>query len=200
MAAVKYGGGHCTTIGPPRTGCDTIQEWYNYSAAGGMLGKRIVTGRAGNLNATMTYDDFGRVTNITYPSWNNNGTTVPGSSYDFGYDNVNRLNTMTNHLTNAAVISGVTFGVAGEVLSVSGILNETRQYNSLFQLTNITVPGALNINYTYSATQNNGKLVSQSDVLSGEQVAYTYDALNRLATAQTTQAGGTQWGQSYNYL
>jgi len=50
-----------------------------------------------------------------------------------------------------------------------------------------------------SATQNNGKITSQSDVISGEQIAYTYDALNRLASAQTTQIGGTQWGQSYTY-
>jgi RHS repeat-associated protein len=46
---------------------------------------------------------------------------------------------------------------------------------------------------------NNGKITSQTDVISGEQVVYTYDALNRLATAQTMQTGGTQWGQSYNY-
>jgi YD repeat-containing protein len=36
------------------------------------------------------------------------------------------------------------------------------------------------------------------DVLSGEQIVYTYDALNRLASAQTT-SGPTTWGQSYNY-
>ena len=31
-------------------------------------------------------------------------------------------------------------------------------------------------------------------------MAYTYDSLNRLATAQTQQSGGTQWGQSYTLL
>ena len=50
------------------------------------------------------------------------------------------------------------------------------------------------------ATQNNGKITSQTDVVSGEQVVYTYDALNRLASAQTTaNPNVTQWGQGYNY-
>ena len=38
------------------------------------------------------------------------------------------------------------------------------------------------------------------DGISGEQVNYTYDALNRLASAETTyQANVPQWGQSYTY-
>ena len=56
---------------------------------------------------------------------------------------------------------------------------------------------ALNISYAYSATQNNGKITSETDALSMEQVLYTYDSLNRLASAQTAGAGG--WGQSYTY-
>ncbi len=56
---------------------------------------------------------------------------------------------------------------------------------------------ALNISYAYSATQNNGKITSETDALSVEQVLYTYDSLNRLASAQTAGAGG--WGQSYTY-
>ncbi len=56
---------------------------------------------------------------------------------------------------------------------------------------------ALNISYAYSATQNNGKITSETDALSMEQVLYIYDSLNRLASAQTAGAGG--WGQSYTY-
>jgi hypothetical protein len=41
----------------------------------------------------------------------------------------------------------------------------------------------LNITYNYSSTQNNGKITSQTDNISGEQVVYAYDALNRLASA-----------------
>jgi YD repeat-containing protein len=50
--------------------------------------------------------------------------------------------------------------------------------------------------YAYSSTQNNSKIISQTDNLSGEQVVYTYDALNRLASAQATN---NSWGQSYSY-
>lgn len=68
------------------------------------------------------------------------------------------------------------------------------------QLTNIAssaVSGSsLNITYNYSSTQNNGKLTSQTDNISGEQVVYAYDALNRLASAGATN---NSWGQSYAY-
>jgi len=38
------------------------------------------------------------------------------------------------------------------------------------------------------------------EVIYGEQVTYTYDALNRLASAVTgDNPNVTQWGQSYNY-
>lgn len=45
---------------------------------------------------------------------------------------------MTNAYTSASLISGVTYGVANEILSMSGILNETRQYSLTFQLTRIS--------------------------------------------------------------
>jgi len=97
-------------------------------------------------------------------------------------------------------VTGVTYGVAGEVLSLSGNLNETRTYNAQFQLTRITVPSVLDIQYVYPATNNNGKISSQTDVLSGEQITYTYDALNRLASAVTSDNSSvTQWGQSYTF-
>ncbi|MEQ1949649.1 MAG: RHS repeat-associated core domain-containing protein [Bryobacteraceae bacterium] len=102
------------------------------------------------------------------------------------------------------MLSGVTYGIANEVLTLTANTsfanNETRGYNSLFQLTQLTVGAGLSMQYAYSGTQNNGKITSQTDVLSGEQVVYTYDSLNRLATAQTADNPSvTQWGQSYNY-
>src|SRR5579872_1760358 len=44
--------------------------------------------------------------------------------------------------------------------------------------------------------RNNGKINSQTDNISGEQVVYAYDSLNRLASAA---ASNNSWGQSYNY-
>ena len=48
----------------------------------------------------------------------------------------------------------------------------------------------------YPSTANNGKIASQTDNVSGEQVLYTYDAVNRLLTATATSYA---WGQSYGY-
>jgi len=82
---------------------------------------------------------------------------------------------------------------------------ETHSYNSMLQLTNITTTttnpsGAqVNMTYTYSATQNNGRIVSSSDAITGENVSYTYDSLNRLIGAATTGTTGVQWGDSYSY-
>lgn len=57
---------------------------------------------------------------------------------------------------------------------------------------------SLDIRYAYPSKNNNGKLASQADVISGEQITYIYDALNRLATGVTTDKPSvTQWGRSY---
>jgi len=72
--------------------------------------------------------------------------------------------------------------------------------DALYQLTWITVPSVLDMQYAYPTQNNNGKLASQTDVLSGEQITYTYNALNQLATAVTTDNPNvTQWGQSYTF-
>jgi len=158
------------------------------------------------LTATWTTDTDGRPATVTYPSWKgcSSCSTISGSSYTYAYDSMGRMNTLTDTVNSHTLISGMTYGVANEVQQITsgyttGVNSETHTYNSMFQLTHLQVASALNITYIYSATQNNGKVTSQSDVISGEQIAYTYDALNRLASAQTTQTGGTQWGQSYTY-
>ncbi len=128
---------------------------------------------------------------------------VPGSGPDYGYayDIMGRLNTMTNVGGSFQMVTGTTYDPANRLLSISGnVLNETREYNTMGQLTQIVssaVSGSsLNITYNYSSTQNNGKITSQTDNISGEQVVYAYDALNRLASAAATNSS---WGQSYAY-
>jgi RHS repeat-associated protein len=63
----------------------------------------------------------------------------------------------------------------------------------------VTYPGqqaSLSRTYTYSATQNNGRITQQTDNVSGEQVSYQYDSLNRLVSAVTA---GPEWGLSFSY-
>jgi RHS repeat-associated protein len=73
---------------------------------------------------------------------------------------------------------------------------ETREYNVLGQLTHITVPTVRDFTYTYSATQNDGRITQMTDAISGETVQYQYDSLKRLTSAATV---GEQWGQSFEY-
>jgi RHS repeat-associated protein len=94
------------------------------------------------------------------------------------------------------------YGPAGQLLSLyygdpyyENWVNETLNYNSLLQVTNMTVGGLMNMQYNYSATQNNGRITSSNDYVTGENVTYTYDALNRLTGA----SAGTMWGEAYTY-
>jgi RHS repeat-associated protein len=73
--------------------------------------------------------------------------------------------------------------------------SETRTYNPRLQLTRLTATG-VDLEYRYSATQNNGQITQMKDWATGEEVSYGYDALSRLSSAVTT---GPEWGQSYSY-
>ena len=48
--------------------------------------------------------------------------------------------------------------------------------------------------YNYSATQNNGRIASSVDGVTGENTTYSYDALNRL-----TNASNSLWSEAYTY-
>ncbi|MBY0505376.1 MAG: hypothetical protein K2X03_15790 [Bryobacteraceae bacterium] len=83
-------------------------------------------------------------------------------------------------------------------LSGGGSQTETRQYNALGQLTRLTVPGQLDLEYCFSATANDGRATSQKNYISGEELEYQYDSLGRLTKAETTANSGSvpQWGLS----
>jgi RHS repeat-associated protein len=119
-----------------------------------------------------------------------------------------RLQKVTDLAAQSDIISNATYNPAGQLLTMTGNtaagVTETRTYNSIGQLTNLTscpnwygCTQSLNIQYNYPATGNNGKITSQYDALSGETVAYAYDSLNRLASATSSVNPG--WGQSYAY-
>ncbi len=74
---------------------------------------------------------------------------------------------------------------------------ETRTYNANLQLTELVSGTSVHLKYNYWATQNNGRLQSQTDVISGETVAYTYDSLNRLI--QASAPGDPSGGWSHQF-
>jgi hypothetical protein len=88
---------------------------------------------------------------------------------------------------------------------VSAYVKQTFSYNNLFQMTQQTAideecSGAtttlLNLEYRYTAGQNNGRITQMKDWLSGEQVSYGYDSLNRLIQAVTD---GPEYGLNFAY-
>ena len=64
------------------------------------------------------------------------------------YDSLGRPYSMNDGSAN--VISSVTYGVANELLSISGIYNESRSYNSRLQLT-----GLNGVTFTYRLKEMN---------------------------------------------
>src|ERR1019366_6959269 len=64
-------------------------------------------------------------------------------------------------------------------------------------MTQLTITGTqpLNISYNFTAGQNNGKITSQTDNISGETVTYQYDSLNRLLSASSSQS----WSETYGF-
>ncbi len=106
------------------------------------------------------------------------------------------------------MVQSVAYNAASQITSMQYLqyaagplwLTETRQYNVRLQMTSQTVApsggGAalMDLRYNYSATQNNGRIGSMQDLVSGETVTYQYDELQRLIAAS---AAG--WGNSYTF-
>src|SRR6266567_9438485 len=56
----------------------------------------------------------------------------------------------------------------------------------------------MDMRYIFAAGANNGRITQSTDTVSGETIQYTYDALNRLASAAPT--GKTPpWSTTYSY-
>ncbi len=149
-----------------------------------------------NLDSTYTYNNEGKLTAMTYPSTDNgSGTSVPGASYNYSYDSMYRLSGMTTS-GGTTVVNGVSYNAANQLLGMTyNGIGETRGYNVLNQLTSIVAGSTENLTYTYPAgPNNNGKVSSMYNAVSGETVTYTYDSLTRLATA-----AGSGWGEAYTF-
>lgn len=182
----------CSQVGPSGQPL-SFAEYYSYTAGGLTVEKDLqvmngqTTGPSGALFAQYSYDSEARVTGTSY------GSSATSITNYFAYDGMGRPQSMsgTSSVTNA------TYGPSNELLQVSYPFGtETRQYNARLQLTRITLPGQMDLEYRYSATQNNGQITQMKNWVSGEEVNYTYDSLSRLSSAVTT---GPEWGLSFSY-
>jgi uncharacterized protein RhaS with RHS repeats len=55
----------------------------------------------------------------------------------------------------------------------------------------------LNVAYNYTAGYSPGKITSMTDSVASQTLSYSYDSLNRLASAAAT--GGSAWSQTYSF-
>lgn len=175
---------------------------YTYNQANRILTQTMgwnMYNSAGSGSPPTTAESFG----MSY-QWDNEGkmtsyNDLSGQQYLYTYDGMGRATNLNGAVDNASA----TYGAANQVLTLSysaasggGSVSETRTYNSLLQLTQLTASGSRTMNMTYNCpTYNNGRISSAVDGVNSQTVNYTYDSLNRLTAAQAT--GG--WGESYTY-
>ncbi|MBY0375183.1 MAG: RHS repeat-associated core domain-containing protein, partial [Bryobacteraceae bacterium] len=186
-------------------------ETYNYTRGGLIDAKRLLTERtfdqtfqiaAGSLTALWSYDTEGRMATEYLPYDPKSIPTAPYYLYE--YDAMGRpAKLRQNSLTGTELVNNVTYSPAGEVKSLSyDGYTETRTYNQRLQMTRLQVgavpqPNVLDLEYVFDATQNDGRVKSLKNWVSGEQVDYQYDTLGRLSRAETAGAGG--WGSQYGF-
>jgi RHS repeat-associated protein len=99
--------------------------------------------------------------------------------------------------------------MAGAPGGTPAYTTETMAYNTNGQMVsqNWSTPSSSlgptgGLQYSYSATRNNGQITQTTDTLSGETIGYQYDALKRLMSAASTPVGGstpTAWTQNFQY-
>ena len=163
----------------------SLEYQYSYSQAGRVTAQRMEYDEAAHVfDAAYNWDNEGRMTSINY-----------GPQYQMQYDVNGRLSGMLDSANGNATVATASYGVAGEMLGLSYFgFGETRTYNSLLQMTRMTVSGMMDMQYDYAAGANNGRITRSIDGVANETVNYTYDALNRLSGA----TAGT-WGQGFAY-
>lgn len=180
-----------------------FEESYTYNAAGRtstkVLAYRVGTNNTQQLAASWTYDNEGKLLTQSYPA--RSGQTGSNRTVDFSYDAMSRLQRVRsswdwNISTYQDVAANAVYNHQGALTSLSILgSTETRQYNALGQLTRITGLG-IDLEYRFRATQNDGKITQQKNWVSGEEVTYLYDELERLSSAATTS---TAWGLAWSY-
>ena len=202
LTSIHYGGANCTYV-PSQFGYTTGNnyiEMFSYTAAGDITNKKLrlwkqigtsqnpynPTTALADLEAIYTYTSEGKINTLKYPL---------GTTYQYTYDSMGRPTKMTDTQTSTDLVGTVSYGPAGELLSMGGAaVSETRQYNVMGQITQLNGTGVA-IKYNYAAGSNNGQIASQQDLISGETITYQFDSLKRLASSTSSQG----WGQGFTY-
>ena len=193
LVAVTYGGGSAGT-------------YRGYDALGRVIRQYQQTD-AVNYLVEASYNVGNAMTSETYPS-------APGNSdrlnVNMSYDDAGRLASLSG---GGASLSQVTYTAHGALARevYGNNLAHTISYNNRLQVSEIklatyttrTALVDLDLVYNYGTTNNNGNLQSETYLSNVSGLNYTqnfsYDSLNRLATATETAGGNTSWTQSNGY-
>ncbi|MDQ3816986.1 MAG: hypothetical protein M3362_04755, partial [Acidobacteriota bacterium] len=150
-----------------------------------------------------SYDLAGNLISETYPS----GRVVTSA-----YDAAGRLSSVTGP-NNKVYADSIAYAPQGDVkqMRLGNNLWEHRLFNNRLQPTELglgssnTDSSKLKLNYSYGTTDNNGNVQSQTITLPTTNSTltltqtYSYDALNRLQTAQESDGTNQTWKQGYAY-
>jgi hypothetical protein len=133
--------------------------------------------------ADYTWDSLGRLTSFKYPSYhvNNGGTYTPvtGPTYAYQYDAMSRPYSMTEN--GVTLATGAQYGPAHELTSSSTRAGPKPASTTPFSISPASPSPAPSISNTAtSALRNTGRITQFKDWVTGEEVTYAYDALNRL--------------------
>jgi RHS repeat-associated protein len=222
LAAVLFHNEASSAAAPAPQFGGTEQFIYNYAynTAGRVTAQQLsvlpMSGYPVVLTATYSWDNQGRMTALNYPN--------SGPQETLSYDPMGHLSTISSNLcTNENGSGGCNSWSPSESVTASytnigqlsgwSMLNSTGSaftgygYNSLGQLNGIGFGTNLaysnvQLSYTFPTGQNNGRISQFTDsgqAGTGEIVNYTYDSLNRLIAASTSNTTGPQWGEAYTY-
>jgi len=137
-------------------------------------------------------DPFGKTVGYAYDaSGNKSSMTYPdGKIVNYSYDSLNRLSTVTDWLSGT---TSYTYDAAGNLLSTVNPNNTSAAYTydaagRLTALSNLKSDASVISNYSYTLDAiGNHMNVTQNEplapVLSNKNIAYSYDAENRLTSA-----------------
>jgi RHS repeat-associated protein len=193
--------------GDRRTGMSDAsgQTAWSYDPVGHIITERRTNGTVTD-NTSYTYNVDGSNASITYPS---------GRVVNYSYNNSQQAISVvdatgaTNYITSAtyAPHGALASAVHGQVNGGFAGITESYTYNNRLQVATHTASSSNGtvLNHTYSydlgGGVNNGNIASLTNNLNtGRSQSFTYDNMNRVASAQSQATTGTDcWGDSYGY-
>ena len=178
---------------------------WSYDPVGHIITERRTNGTVTD-NTSYTYNVDGSTASITYPS---------GRVINYTYNNAQQAVSVVDATSSTNYITGATYAPHGALASavhgqVSGGfagITESYTYNNRLQIATHAASSSNGtvLSHTYSydlgGGVNNGNIASVANNLNtGRSQSYTYDNMNRLASAQSQATSGADcWGDSYGY-